>query len=219
MSGKRSRRRPGGPAGGRWPAFDSSSSFIAALDILRKARVPFALIGRLAVWEYVPPQRQIFTKDVDFAVPYGFTPQVAQAARAAGYKSVSLDIGGCAIANKARGVAVDFIDRHPLLSKLFAEAIRKSQGNTARMGGTSVPVVRKEYLVAMKLATSERDDEEDVKALLDTVAEREYPALRKFIAEKLNPLAALRLDVLAREIGHHGVGRRRIYSRKSSKSR
>jgi hypothetical protein len=66
----------------------------------------------------------------------------------------------------------------------------------------------------MKLATGERDDEEDMKALLETVPAGSYQPLRKFVAEHLGAPASLRLDVLAREIGHPGPGRRRVYSRK-----
>jgi hypothetical protein len=204
-----------GPSGGarrakalRFPTFNPEPSARAGVKVLRAAGVEFAVIGRVAVWMYVPPERQAYTKDVDFAVPHSAFPRVIEAAREEGYSLNPLPIGGWAL--RAKGIAVDFIDRHPELGALFAAAIRAARetGCRARVGRLSVPVVPIDFLIAMKVATGEPKDESDVEALVQAVPDAAYAPLRALVRKYLGPAGALRLDVIARRVGHPGPGRR-----------
>jgi hypothetical protein len=210
------KRRPRPP--GEFPRFDSAASFKAGLEILRDARVPFALAGRLAVWTYVPLQGQQFTKDVDFAVPHGHIDRALRAARKRGWRPTELDIGGFGI--HGRGVAVDFIDRHPHLSGLFADAVRAARrsGKRLKLPLGPVPVVPRDYLIAMKLVTCQPADERDAEELVRKVPARGYPRLRKLVMKELGFLGAQRLDALAGRAGHPGPGaRRRRYAARRRK--
>jgi hypothetical protein len=186
--------------------------------LLEEAGVPFALAGRLAVWMYVPPEGQQFTKDVDFAVPYGQTDRVLRLAKKKHLRTTELDIGGFGI--KGQGVAVDFIDRHPRLSGLFASAVRaaRREGKRLEGEGLSVPVVPLRHLIAMKLALFRRGDERDIQELLCAMPARDYPRLRKLVAELADPLLVDRLDDLASRFGHPGpkMLKRRYAGRKRS---
>ena len=95
-----------------YPRFDPKVSAEAGVRILRAAGVPFALAGRVAVWTYVPAEGQAFTKDVDFAVPYGYADAIEEAARERGFESSRLSIGGVGV--KKGDISVDFIDRQPI---------------------------------------------------------------------------------------------------------
>jgi hypothetical protein len=197
---------------GSIPRFDPEPSLTAALDILRAAEVPFALAGRLAVWMYVPPEGQRFTKDVDFAVPYGYADRVAEAARSKGYHPQELTIGGFGI--RAGEVAVDFIDRHPHLTELFADAVKAAREEPRTRvvhGGEPVPVVPIEYVIAMKLVTHEPEDDADVMQLVREVPEEEYRRLQDLVKRYLGYASVQHLDLLARRTGHPGPGMRSMY--------
>jgi hypothetical protein len=176
---------------------------------LRSARLPHALIGALAVWQYVPPEAQRMTKDVDFAVPRGYSEQAAQIAAKRGYRVQELDIGGYSV--RGSGVVVDFIDRHPELGELYLDAVTAAQKNRVRLGRTVVPLVPIEHLIAMKLATGEDKDERDVQELLAGVPPRRYPSLRSSVGHYLGFLGKQRLDTVARRIGHPGPGMKKRY--------
>jgi len=199
----------------RLPHFDPEPSTRVALEILRAAKAPFALAGRVAAWLYLPPDEQAYTKDVDFAIPRDKAEQVAAAARAAGYDPIPLDIGGCCVRDK--GVAVDFIHRHPELGELFAAAVRAARRSKMRteVAGHSVPVVPRDYLIAMKIATMEEKDERDAESLILAVPDDEYGKLRSLVRRHLGPVGALRLDVIARRVGHPGAGRRKYYNQET----
>ena len=177
----------------------------AAVGILRAAGVPFALAGRVAVWMYVPPRGQGFTKDVDFAVPYGYARAIEEEARKKGFEPVTLGIGGLGIERDE--VVVDFIDRHPSLSGLYTEAVEKAQANVQRFGEEEleVPVVPKDYLLAMKLVLHEPKDEEDAEQLMLTMSEEELRAARSLVDRHLGPVGVDHLDTLARRIRHPGA--------------
>ena len=193
------------------PRFDPEPSLKIGLELLEAAGVPFALAGRLAVWTYVPPSGQQFTKDVDFAVPYEHTERVAAVARERGYRVVELSIGGAGI--RAGRVSIDFIDRHPYLEELFRDAVAaaQQQPDRVRVGDRDVPVVPKGHMIAMKLVTFERDDERDVEEMLLTLSKEDYPGLRKLVLKYLGYASVQHLDVLARGIGHPGPGMKRRY--------
>ena len=173
--------------------------------MLSKAKVRFAIVGGIALWHYLPASLQRFTRDVDFAIPYGKRKALAATIVASGYRPRLLSIGGLAI--RQGGLSIDFVDRHPELSALFEDAIDAAyrRGPKLRIGGQKAPVVPKNYLVALKLASGERRDERDVQALLFTVTTPQYYKLRSFIRRLLGPDGALRLDALARRIQHPAV--------------
>ena len=183
-------------------------SFVAGVRILRSAGVRFALAGRMAVWSYVPPRGQLVTKDVDFAVPYGYSDAIERAARESGFAVRKLGIGGLGI--DGENVVVDFIDRAPSLTRLFADAVgaAEERGNVFALGGVEAPVVPKEYLVAMKLVPHEEGDERDVQELLKTMSAEEYREARRLVEKYLGYVTTQYLDALARKIGHAGPGTR-----------
>ncbi len=188
-----------------WPAFDPKPSAAAGVEVLKAAGVPFALAGRVAVWTYVPPQGQAFTKDVDFAVPHGYAEAIVEAAKEAGYRTERLSIGGVGISGQ--GIAVDAIDRHPHAAELFADAVKAAQDGDKRIDaeGEAVPVVPKMHLIAMKLIPHKEKDDTDVQELLKTITAEEYREVRRAVEKYLGPLDAEHLDSLAVGIGHAGV--------------
>jgi len=191
--------------------FDPEKSARFGLKILAKSGARFALAGRIAVWAYVPPNRQVNTKDVDFAVPHADMPAVLKAALACGRPFRPLEIGG--IAFRLEDVWVDFIDRHPELARLFSAAVAAANetGPKMRLGGKRVPVVPRDFLIAMKVATMEEKDDRDAESLILSVPDNEYPKLRSVVRKYLGPGGALRLDALARKAGHPGPGRKPYY--------
>lgn len=194
------------------PSFDPTPSAKAGVALLKAAGVKFAIAGRVAVWTYVPPERQAYTKDVDFAVAHRDLTLIAKAAADAGRRLNPLPIGGWGL--RERGIAVDFIDRHPEFTSLFDAAVEAAQRSRRRrrVGAASVPVVPKEYLIAMKIATLETKDEQDAESLILTVPDRGYAPLRALVRRHLGPLGAMRLDAIARRVGHPGPGRKPLYS-------
>jgi hypothetical protein len=189
------------------PAFDPAPSARAGVEILELAGVGYALVGRVAVWLYLPPEQHAYTKDVDFAVFHRDLGRIARASVAKGFRPKPLSIGGFAV--RGGPVTVDFVDRHPELSNLFAGAIRAARRSGPRfaVGKLKVPVVPKNYLIAMKIATMEEKDEKDAASLVMTISPAGYRALRSFVRRQLGPLLALRLDAIARRAGHAGAVR------------
>ncbi|MGD0093592.1 MAG: hypothetical protein ABSE73_27095 [Planctomycetota bacterium] len=185
---------------------DPIQSAAVGAAVAEEAHVPYALIGALAVWSYVPLKAQRLTKDADLAVPYGHRPALMQAAKARGLKAHLLSIGGCGLAR--RGIAVDLIDRHPELAELFSNAVRAARASRRRVkiGSHSVPVVPLPYLAAMKLVTHESKDERDVEELLKVYPIRKYGQIRKLVRAELGYPSAMYLDTIARRIGHPGPG-------------
>jgi hypothetical protein len=106
---------------------------------------------------------------VDFAVLHSDLSRIAKASVAKGYRPKPLTIGGFAI--RGETATVDFVDRHPEMSALFADAIRAARRNGPRfaVGKQKVPVVPRNFLIAMKIATMEEEDEKDAAALIMTV--------------------------------------------------
>lgn len=194
------------------PRFDPAESLRIGFDLAEAADVPFALAGRLAVWFYVPPAGQQFTKDVDFAVPYGHSDRVAAVAKQKGYRVAELSIGGYGI--RAGRVSIDFIDRHPHLEPLFRDAVAAAQEQPERVkvGEAQIPVVPRDYMIAMKLVTREPTDERDVEEMLMGVSKGQYPALQELVLRHLGVAGVEHLDFLARKIGHPGPGMKRRYN-------
>jgi len=201
-SKSRQRQSPG------LPSFDTTRSFEAAAALLKQAKVPFALIGRVAVWQYVPAEGQLFTKDVDFAVPYGHAEVIAKRAVDTGYKVKELTIGGFSV--KAPGVSIDFIDRRRGYATLFADAVAAANAGrkTRKFGSMRFFLVPRDFLVAMKLATAEQKDERDVEELLRVTKPADYAKLRLLVVKYLGFYAGERLDKIALAMGHLGPHKR-----------
>ncbi len=178
--------------------FDPEPSFIAATTILDSTGVPYALAGRLAVWFYVSPRQQEFTKDIDFAVPYGYSEQAAQVAEEMGYKVTKLSLG---YAIQGKNINIDFIDHHPHLETLFLDAVKAAEIETPK---DEVPVVPIDYLITMKIGGGRRKDHDDIKRLLAHINEDQYSDLRLLVQKYLKYVGVLTLDRLAREMGHPG---------------
>jgi hypothetical protein len=211
---RRYRRTP--PNG--FPKFDPQESLDAGLELLEEAGVPFALVGRLAVWIHVPAEAQAFTKDVDFAVTEGGCEVLARVARERGYEVLPLGIGGYGV-NKGR-VHIDFVHRAPYLADLFAEAIKAAEeqaagsgGADAQVEGAPIPVAPVPFLIATKVGLQDAKNERDVVELLRVTPEDEYPAVRELVHRHIGFAGRERLDHLARSIGHPGVERPDRYGR------
>jgi hypothetical protein len=208
---RRYRRTP--PNG--FPTFDPQESLEAGLELLEEAGVPFALVGRLAVWTHVPAEAQAFTRDVDFAVTKGGCELLAALARERGYEVLPLSIGGYG-ATKG-GVHIDFVHRAPYLADLYAEAIEAAQdaapGAGDAGGEAPIPVAPVPFLIATKVGLQDAKNERDVVELLRVTPGDEYPALRELVHRHLGFAGRERLDHLARSIGHPGVERPDRYGR------
>ncbi len=187
------------------PRFDPNPSARVGIGILRAAGVPFALAGRVAVWTYVSPEGQAFTKDVDFAVPYGHAEAIEKAAREAGCETSRLPIGGVGV--KKGDIVVDFIDRHPHAEELFADAVAAAQAGGKRVGNgeAEAPVVPKHHLLAMKLIPHDEMSARDVQELLKTMTADEYREARRLVDKYLGYMGTEYLDSLATLIRHAGV--------------
>ncbi len=187
------------------PRFDPNPSLEAGARILSAAGAPFALAGRVAVWMYVPPGGQVFTKDVDFAVPYGYAEAIEKAAREAGYSPSRLAVGGVRI--RKGEVAVDFVDGHPHVAAIFADAVKAAdrEGERGLAGETEIPTVPKRYLIVMKLVPYKEGIERDVQELLKTITAKEYREVRCLVEKYFGYIWTQQLDRTARELGHRGV--------------
>ncbi|MBN2496760.1 MAG: hypothetical protein JXR96_19370 [Deltaproteobacteria bacterium] len=200
-----SRERKQGDAPGRLelPAFDPKPSASFGCELLTEAQVPFALIGRVAMWILMPPDRQDFTKDVDFAIPLRCVEQVRAALAKRGIVPRDLAIGGLAV--REAELRVDFIDRREGgLNSLYEEAIDEAlaSGPRARVGDAELPVVSPEYLVALNVAAAELPDQQDAVKLLSALPQIDLARTRAILTQHGGPVAANLLDALARQAGH-----------------
>jgi len=196
------------PNGGKLPRFDPGPSLARAVAVLAND-VPFALIGGVALWAYVPASEQRFTKDVDVAYPSRMRARVEAALRAAGHEPLPLEIGGFGV--REEPYRIDFIDRGSDFGTLFERAVQEAQAAQRWLDveDEHILLVAPEYLVAMKLLTGERDDEQDVERLLRASSPPvNLVAARALCAELLGPAVANRLDVIARAIGHPAARKR-----------
>ena len=194
------------------PRYDPAEAAKIAVELLREADVPCALVGRVAVWTYVPPAGQQYTKDLDLAVPAGMVDRLKAAAKKRGYAVTDLGIGGIGVRTPAG--PIDFIDRHPYLSALFSEAVREADKSeiSVKAGETALPVAPLPHLVAMKLVSGEPSDDRDVEELMMTVPPDGYREIRELVLRHLGVASAERLDVIARRVGHPGPGMKRRYT-------
>jgi len=182
--------------------FDLRASAEFAAGMLAKAKVRYALIGRVAVWTWVPAREQLLTKDIDFAVPSMDLPKLRRALAETHTKAVPLRIGGLAV---RRGkVRVDFIDRHvDGFGPVFEEAVRaaRSANNVADVEGVRLAVVPPEHLIVMKMIPATDKDEDDVVRLLRSRDDLDYRSVRRLVRKHAGAATANRLDHLARKAG------------------
>ena len=195
---------------GQLPSFDPKPAARVAAAILKRAKAPHALIGPFAMWAYLAPDQQEFTKNMDLAVPAEFIAAVEAAVKNRRLKYHNLSIGGIGVRDGE--TQLDFIDRRLYHAALFREAVSAAQrvGRTVTIGRVGVPLVPVEYLLAMKMVSGEPKDDRDAKRLLEH-ADLKYSAARKIVSRHLGPVTADRLDVFAREAGRPEVPRRRKY--------
>lgn len=190
--------------------FDPEPAAKFARELLNELNVPSAVIGRIAVWAYLPPEAQEFTKDIDLAVPLEFIAAIEEQLKKQNITYRRLTIGGVGVVEK--DIHIDFIDRREYHQALFSEAIEATQrqGNTIHIGSVILPLIPIEYLIALKMVSGEPKDDRDVKRLL-AYAELDYQRSRDIVMKYLGPATADRLDVFASEAGRPDVQKKERY--------
>ncbi len=195
------------------PAFDPKESAVFAAKILSDLKIKCVLIGRLAVWYWLPdPAGHAYTKDLDTAIKKTDRQKIVKHLGSLKYNIRELMIGGINVHSEADNINVDFIDRYSVdegdLSRLFEEAI-DSAAEKINIGGAEFYVISVEHLTAMKISTFERKDEDDVKNLLeyDFV---DIKKLREIVDRNIAP-TRVKLEQILREVGHPMAHRRKKY--------
>ena len=184
------------------PTFDPNPSAKFGSDLLASEGVPFALIGRIAIWALLPEEQHEFTKDVDFAVPLHFREPIRAALVRRNITPRDLPIGGLAV--REGEIKVDFIDRREGgLTGLYEEAIAAASRSSWRttVSGNEIPVAPPEYLLALKVVAAERKDQDDAIRLLRALPELDLRQAREIVFRHGGPGSANLLDTLAREAG------------------
>ncbi len=190
------------------PKFDPEHSGKFAAEILEKLKLKGALIGRLAVWAWLPvnSEKQAFTKDLDIAVSKSGLFEIRKYFFGRQYEIRELQIGGLNVRYGAN-VNVDFIDRSAIewsdYSRLFESAIDEAvkSNRTLDVGNKSLLLVSADHLVVLKLATGESKDEDDAKVLLSQV-DVDITAIRTLISKHLGPSGRNRFEIILKDIGH-----------------
>jgi hypothetical protein len=195
------------------PVFDPKESAAFATKVLSDLKIKCVLIGRLAVWYWLPdPAGHAYTKDLDTAIKKADRKKVVKHLDNLKYNIRELMIGGINVRSEPDNINVDFIDRFSVdegdLSKLFEEAI-DSATEKINIGGTELYVISPEHLIAMKISTFERKDEDDAKNLLeyDFV---DINKLRRIVDRNIAP-TRVKLEQMLREVGHPMAHRRKKY--------
>lgn len=150
--------------------------------LARRERVRVVLIGGFALQLYGSDR---LTGDVDFAA--------AQRIDALP-RGEPLSFGG-EQTHAPNGVPVDLVLRQDDYAGLYEEAIERA----TKIPGVAVPVVRPEYLAAMKMVAGRGRDEADLAFLI--VSEIVNPSkARRVIRQHLGPYAAGEFDQLVDEV-------------------
>ena len=190
--------------------FDPEPVAKLAKELLESIKAPYAIIGRIAVWAYLPPEQQEFTKDLDLAVPLESIALIEEQLKKRNIAYRPLVIGG--IGTTDQKIHIDFIDRRQYYQKLFHEAIEAThkQQHTINIGTVKMPLIPVEFLIALKMVSGEPKDDNDVKRLLE-YADLDYKKSRDIVIKHLGPATANRLDVFARETGRPEVAKKKYY--------
>ncbi len=139
-----------------------------------------------------------YTKDIDLAV--ALSKSSAATTELADLDPRPLKIGGVSILTST-GVRVDLIDRRLEFQALFEEALASAtNGQVAEVGGRTVPVVSRSYLIAMKMVSARPQDEVDIRELLKQ-PDLKYQETRAIVQKHLGAFGARWLDRLARTLG------------------
>lgn len=187
------------------PKFDPVPSAKFVCEVLSELKIDGILIGSLAVWMYLSDTSDhAYTKDFDVAVSKENRLEIAKYLTGKGYDIRELIIGGFNVKISESNVNVDFIDRYSEevgnLSDLFRDAILQSR-ETVRIEEAELKIVSVEHLVAMKLATTEKKDEEDAKKLLKE-NKTDINKLRTITRRFLGTVGIVSLERVLHEIGH-----------------
>jgi hypothetical protein len=192
----------------RLPKFDPTPSGVFAYHILQAAHVEGALIGRLAVWSWIPDaSKQSFTKDLDIAVSTSSLPAIIQQLHKKQANISQLPIGGINAKIEEKSINVDFIDRSDSswgdLSALFTEAIDEAMSaeRYTSVGEVELRLVSAEFLATMKLATGTSKDEIDAENLIQ-FAEIDISKTRTLVVKYLGSAGIGRLEELLFKLGH-----------------
>lgn len=200
-SQKKARRK-----NGKLPVFDPNPSGRFVHEVLRQVDVKGILIGRLAVWVWLSKaHKHSFTKDMDIAVTREGLHKIRKWLHDRQIKFIDLEIGGINVDRPGR-INVDFITRRcgfGDFSPLYEDAIRYAvaHGETIEVGGDQLVVVSPEHLIAMKIGTGEKKDEDDAETLLED-ADICIDTTRNIVSKFLGPGSQSRLEVMLRKIGH-----------------
>ena len=196
-----------------FPIFDPKESAAFATKVLSDLRLKCVLIGRLAVWYWLPdPANHVYTKDFDTAIKKVDRQKIIKHLENLNYHIKELVIGGINVYNATENINVDFIDRYSIdegdLSQLFEEAIDLATEKIS-IGGAELYVITVEHLIAMKISTFERKDEDDVKNLLayDNV---DIKKLREIVDRNIAPIR-VKFEQILREVGHPMAHRKKKY--------
>ena len=176
---------------------------------MEKLSIRGILIGRLAVWAWLPEnsEKQAYTKDLDVAVTKADLFDIRNYFRSRDYEVRELLIGGINIKDD-KDINVDFIDRSSIewadYSPLFEDAINEAADSDRKItvGDKDIYLVSVEYLIAMKLATGERKDEDDATILLKDIDDIDIKELRPVISKYLGSAGRTRFEIILRDIGH-----------------
>lgn len=201
------------------PRFDPEPSARFVLRVLAATRSDGALIGRLAVWAWVPEEsEQQMTKDMDIAVPREQLQAIRDWLSRTGLRTRDLPIGGVNVYYPDQHVNVDFIDRTGVLGDLgalYGDAVQDAidVGLTVDIEEHRLLLVSPEYLIVMKLAAGEAKDEVDIETLL---TESDEPAnvvlIRELIEEYLGPGSIGRFEAILRRVGHPDAKSKKRYT-------
>lgn len=191
---------------GKLPVFDPNPSGRFVRRVLDETGVRGILIGRLAVWVWLSEEKNhAFTKDMDIAVTQEGLNRIRNWLNDQNIQYLGLEIGGISV-DHAGQINVDFITRcceFGDFSPLFEDAIHHAteHGETIEAGNGRLAVVSPEHLVAMKIGTGEKKDEDDAAALLRD-ADIHISNTRSIILRFLGPGSLSRFEVMLRNIGH-----------------
>ena len=196
--------------------FNPEPSAIFTREVLDELQIKAILIGRLAVWAWLPdPGKHGYTKDFDLAIHKKDRTRIAQYLNQKNYKLYDLSIGGINVSVPEKNINVDFIDRCSLLegdlSPLFENAIKHADQQVKIEDRLEFKIANLEHLIAMKIATMEQKDEDDAKNLLriDTI---KIDQLRELIERFLGIGARIKLERLLRDDAHpRAIPRRQYY--------
>lgn len=190
------------------PKFDPDPSGKFAYKILSAANVSGVLIGRLAVWSWLPDiSKHVFTKDLDIAIRRDSLPSVVKELNKTNAKVTNLSIGGVNASIEDTAINVDFIDRSDKswgdLSSLFEDAIDEAiqEERFILVGEHELPLVSSEFLTTMKVATGNSKDEQDAENLIQ-YAELDVAKTRELILKYLGSAGIGKFEEILYKMGH-----------------